>query len=165
MVYADTDGCVVLLADIKERHEAVTNLLKFLCIFLVGIFQFLEDTCRINIVARVHAHLLAIKGSHIGHVGVEVNVGHEWCHDSLCLQRSGDILHVLCLARALCGKSHEFTSSLNDTLCLCHTSLRVIGVGSGHGLHPYWVLGVGCWVLATTISSTYYYISNLCRSC
>ena len=35
MVHSDADGCVILFADVEERHEPVTNFLQLCCILLV----------------------------------------------------------------------------------------------------------------------------------
>ena len=85
MVHSDSYGRVVLLADIDERHQSGINLLQFRLIFLIGVLQMTERSCRVDIIARIDANLLAILRSNIGHAGVEVHVGHEWCHDALFL--------------------------------------------------------------------------------
>ena len=61
---------------LDEGHQLALDLLQFGSILLVGIFQVLERAARIDIVARIDAHLLAIEGSDIGGMGREVNVGH-----------------------------------------------------------------------------------------
>ena len=45
MVHSDADGCVILFADVEERHEPVTNFLQLCCILLVGVLQLLEGAC------------------------------------------------------------------------------------------------------------------------
>ena len=75
----------MFLADVEEGYEAFFYLLQLSLVFLVGIFQFLECPCRVNVVSWVYAHLLAAFGGDVGHVGVEMYVGYEWRHDSLCL--------------------------------------------------------------------------------
>ena len=60
MIYTDTDGCMILLADIQERNESVMYFLQLLCILFVCIFQMLEGACGIHVVARVDADLFRI---------------------------------------------------------------------------------------------------------
>ena len=60
MIYTDTDGCMILLADIQERNEPIMYLLQFLCIFFVCIFQMFEGACGIYIVSRIDTYFLDI---------------------------------------------------------------------------------------------------------
>ena len=99
-----------------------------------------ECSCRVNIVAWIDAHLFTILRSHIGHTGVEVYVGHEWCHDALLLQCPGNIAHILGLTGALRGQSDEFATGSNDALRLTDAGLRIIGVGCGHRLYANGVI-------------------------
>jgi len=76
MVHSDADGCVILFADVEERHEPVTNFLQLCCILLVGVLQLLEGACCIHIVAWVDAHFLHVLCRNVGHFGIEVYVGY-----------------------------------------------------------------------------------------
>ena len=95
----------------------------------------LERAARVNVVAWVDAHLLAILCSHIGRVGGEVNIGHQWLHIAVSFQLGRDVFHVLGLTSTLCSETHQFTTSINDALGLCHRTLRVVGIGSSHRLY------------------------------
>ena len=76
MVYTDTHGGVMLLTDIDKRHELGLNLLQFLGIFLVGIFQMFESTARIDVVAGIDADLFAVLRSDISGMCRKMNVSH-----------------------------------------------------------------------------------------
>ena len=134
VVHTDADGGVVLLTDVEKRYKPLINFPQFGLILLVGIFQLFERTCRIDIVSRVHAHLLAIAGCHIGDVRIEMHVGDQWCCVAVGFQALRDMLHVHGLACALSGEPHQFSASIDDSLRLTDTRLGVVGVGSGHRL-------------------------------
>ena len=97
MVHADADGCMILLADIEEWNESVFYLLQFVSIFLVGIFLLDELAGRINIVARIDTHLLAVESSNVGNVRIEVNISYKRCQIAVGTNAGIDVLHVLCL--------------------------------------------------------------------
>ena len=80
MVHADAYGRVVLLADINKRYKALLDLPQFVGILLIGVLQMLEHSCRVDVVSWVDAHLFTVLGCNVGHMGVEVNVGHKWSH-------------------------------------------------------------------------------------
>ena len=134
MVYPDTNGCVVFLADIQERHQLRLNLLKFLGILLVRIFQMFESASRIDIVAWIDTYFLTILRCHICNVSREMYVGYQRLVVAVSLQAFRDIPHVLSLTSTLCGKAHQFTACINDALGLCHRSFRVVGVSRRHRL-------------------------------
>ena len=92
MVHSDTDGSMMLAADVEEGDEALLNLLQLSLILLIGIFQMLEGASRVDVVSWVDAHLLYIACCHIGHIGVEVDVGHKRCHVALQAQFTADVL-------------------------------------------------------------------------
>ena len=137
VVDTDAHGCVMLLADIEEGNEAVLKFLQFVGIFGIGIFYLLEHTRWIDIVARIDAHLLGIERSYVGNVGVEVYVGNKRSVEAVSTQLGVDILQILSLASALCGESHKFTASLNNSFRLFYACLSVVGIGSGHRLDAY----------------------------
>ena len=97
MVHADADGCMILLADIEEWNESVFYLLQFVSIFLIGIFLLDELAGRINIVARIDTHLLAVESSNVGNVRIEVNISYKRCQIAVGTNAGIDVLHVLCL--------------------------------------------------------------------
>ena len=125
---------MVLLADVQERHQLAFYLLKLGSILLVGIFQMLERTTWVDIVAGIDAHLLAVEGSHIGRMGREMDIGHKGCQITVGLQTGRDMLHVLCLTRSLGGEAHQFATSVDDALGLGHTALRIVGIHRRHRL-------------------------------
>ena len=135
VVHTDAYGRVVLLADVEEGHEPGAYLLYLLRILLVGVCQLLEGACRVYIVTGVDAYLLGVEGSHVGHAGVEVHVGHERRFDTLATQSCIDLAQVFSFAHALCGEAHILAASFDDTSCLCHRSLGVGSGGRGHRLH------------------------------
>ena len=106
----------------------------FVGIFLVGIFLLDKLAGRIDIVARVDAHLLAVERSHISHIRIEVNIGNERCLIAIGTDTGVDVLHILCLSGTLGSKAHQLATSLDDFLSLFHASLGVIGIGGGHRL-------------------------------
>ena len=134
MVDADANGGVMLLANVDEGHKTLVDFAKLGLIFLVGILQMAERTCRVDVVTRVDAHLLAILCGHIGHAGVEVDVGHEWRHDAFGLQSGRDVAHIFRFARALGGQSDQFTASFDDALGLRHAGGSIVGVRRCHRL-------------------------------
>ena len=134
VVHADTDGCVVFLADLDKGKQFLLDLLQLVGIFLVGIFQMFESTSRVDIVAGIDAHLLTILGGDIGRMSREVDVGHQWLGVTVSLELGGDVLHVLCLTCALCGEAYQFPSGIDDAFGLCHTGGGIVGVGGGHRL-------------------------------
>ena len=134
VIHTDTHGGVMLLTDIDKRHELGLNLLQFLGIFLVGVFQMFEGTAWVDVVAGIDADLLAVLCSDVSGMCREMNVGHQWCIVAVSLQSGRDILHVLRFASALSGETHQFTTSINDALGLSHASLSVVRVRSCHRL-------------------------------
>ena len=118
VVHAYAHGRVVFAADVEEGHEALLQLFQLLGILGIGIFDMLERACRVHIVARVHAHLLCIESSDVSHARVEMDVGHERCHEAVGTQLRVDVLKVLSLAGALRGETHQFASSLYYALSL-----------------------------------------------
>ena len=132
VVHADAYGGMVLLADIDERDEPVLNLLQFPGVFLIGVLQFLERPCRIYIVAGIDTYFLCIEGCHVRYVRIEVDIGTERCHVAVGPQLCIDVLQILCLTLPLRGEAHEFSSCINDALCLCHAPFGIVRGGGGH---------------------------------
>ena len=136
VVHADAYGGAMLAADVEKRHQLSFYLLQFTGIFLIGIFQLFELPCRVNIVAGIDSHLLGIEGGHVGHMRIEMHVGHQGCGISPLPQQCIDVLQVLRLAHALCGEAHIFASCLDDAYGLLHAALGIVGRSGGHRLHP-----------------------------
>ena len=137
MVDAYAQGRVVFLTYVKQRHKAFLNLLQFAGILLVGVFQVLERARRVGIIAGVYAHLLGIQGGHLGHMRVEVHVGHQWSHVPVGPEPRVYLLQVLGFAHALGGQAHVFSARLDYALGLCHARLGVGGGRGGHRLHAH----------------------------
>ena len=136
VVHSDANSRALLAADTQEGHKASLDFLDFLGIFLVGIFQLLESSPRIDVVARIDAHLFGIPSSHVGHVGIEVHVGHQRRVVALLSKSRTDVAKILGLAFPLRGEPNEFSSGTNDAFGLLHTGVGIVGVGSGHRLNP-----------------------------
>ena len=77
VVDAYANSRMVLLAYINKRYELACYLVQLGGILLVGIFQVLEGTPGVDVVAGVDTHLLTVLGSHVGHMGCEVHIGHQ----------------------------------------------------------------------------------------
>ena len=135
MVDTDADCCMMLLADVEEWHETLANLLYLLCVFLVGVFEFLECASRIDIVAWVDAHLLDNACCHISHIGIEMDVGHQRHVVAISTERLLDVGEVQCLLGALSCESHDVGTCIDNALDLCHRSFGVVGIGIGHRLN------------------------------
>ena len=125
---------MVLFTYINKRYELGLNLFQLLLIFLVSVLQVFEGTTRIDIVARIDAHLLAILCSNIGGMSRKMNIGHQWGVIAISLQTGRDILHILSLTSTLCGKTNQFTASIDDTLSLRHTGLSIVSICGRHRL-------------------------------
>ena len=134
VVYTDADGGVVLLTDLQEGDEALANLFNLSGILLVRIFQMLEGTGCIHVVAGIDAHLFSVEGSHIGHTRIEVDIGYQGHHTALTAQRGIDVLQVLGLAHTLRGEAYILASGLDNAERLLHTGLGIHGDRIGHTL-------------------------------
>ena len=134
MVHTDAYGGVVLLTDIDKRYELRLNLLQLGLVLLVGIFQVLEGTSWVHVVAWIDANLLAVLCGHVGRMSGEVHVGHQRLVVAIRLQTGRDVLHVLCLTGALRGEANDFATCIDDAFGLCYATLRVVGVDGSHRL-------------------------------
>ena len=94
----------------------------------------LEGTSRIDIVAGIDTHLLAVEGGHIGRMGRKMHVSHQGRRITVGLQTGRDVLHVLRLTRTLGGEAHQFAACIDDALGLRHTTLRIVGIHRRHRL-------------------------------
>ena len=103
----------------------------------VGVFNLLEHTGRVDIVAGIDTHLLGIESRNVGYIGVEVYVCHKRSVEAVGTKLCVDVLKILGFASSLGRKAHQFAASLNDAFGLFHTRSGVVGVGSGHRLNTY----------------------------
>ncbi len=141
VVHTDADGCAVLTADTQEAAEAVVQTLQLLLVLLVGIFQMLELTGRINVVAWVDAHLLDNRSSHICHIGIEVYIGTQGrISVAASHQSSLYVAKVLSLARSLGSESNQVGSGIYDADALFYAAFRVHCAAGGHTLDGHLVL-------------------------
>ena len=137
MVYSDTYSCLVFLADVEERDQTRAYLFNLLGVFLVCIFQFLEGTGSVYIVARIDAYLFYILGGYIRYVGVEVYIGNQWSVVSLRTQTDVDVLHVFGFAHSLGSEAYIFSSCIDDAFGLFYTSFCIQCDGIRHTLDTY----------------------------
>ena len=124
----------MFLTYLQEGYELSFYLFQFLSIFLIRIFEMLEGTTGIHIVSWVHTHLLAIERCHIGHLGIEMHVGHQGCLITAFPQLLMDMLHVVGFPGALSGESDKLTTCLDDTDGLFHTRLGIHRIRGRHRL-------------------------------
>ena len=82
VVYSYAHCGMVLTADIDEGDKTLFDLDNLVSIFLVGVFNLLECACGIDIVAWIYSHGVAMEGSHVGDIGIEVHVGDDRCRIS-----------------------------------------------------------------------------------
>ncbi len=140
VIHADADGRAVLATYIKEAAEALVQPFQLLPVLLVGIFQGLELTGRVDVVARIDAHFLHDGRSHVGHVRIEVDVGTERHVAIAAFDESGlDVAQVLRLACTLCGEANQLSARLDDAYGLLDAAFRVERGTSGHTLHSHGV--------------------------
>jgi hypothetical protein len=141
VVYAYADCGAVLAADVKEIAEALVEALEFLGIFLVGIFQLLELTGRVYIVAGIDAYFLDDGCGNICDVWVEMYVGTEWYMGVSALVKSlADVAQVFGFACSLRGKTNQLSACLYDAYCLLYATLCVHCGACCHTLHGNWVV-------------------------
>ena len=95
----------------------------------------LEGTSWIHIIAWIDTDLLAVLSSYIGYMSSEMDISNQRSHISVSFQLSRNLFHVLCLTSALRRKSNKFTTSIDNSLGLSHTTLSIIGVDRSHRLH------------------------------
>ena len=87
------------------------------------------------VIARVDAHLVDILRGNGGHLGQEVDVGHDGRIEALVAQTADDAGKVLALAPPLCRKAHDLSPGAVDPFDLRHAGFGIVGVGVGHRLH------------------------------
>ena len=137
MVDADTQGSMVPLADVKQAHEALAQPLQFGGIFGIGIVDMDELAGGVHVVARVDAHFLHQCGGGVGHVGVEVDVGHKRGLNAFGPQLLPDEGEAFGFAAALRGETHQFAACGNDAAGLKDGRPDIVGIGVGHRLYAY----------------------------
>ena len=70
-----------------------------------------------------------------GHLGQEVDVGHDGRIEALVAQTADDAGKVLALAPPLCRKAQDLSPGAVDPFDLRHAGFGIVGVGVGHRLH------------------------------
>ena len=88
-----------------------------------------------TVIARIDAHLVDILRGNGGHLGQEVDVGHDGRIEALVAQTADDAGKVLALAPPLCRKAHDLSPGAVDPFDLRHAGFGIVGVGVGHRLH------------------------------
>ena len=134
VVHSDAHGRAVGATNVEQLHKALFQARQFGGIFLVGVFQLLEGARRIHIVAGIDAHFLHNARGHIGHLGVEMHIGHEGRVETAAVQGFADGAEVFGLTHSLRGEPHIVGTGLDDSDTLCHTGLRIGGECGGHAL-------------------------------
>ena len=153
VIHADTYSGMVFTTDIQERHQLPLNLLQLSRILLIGILQMFESAPWVYIVARIDTHLLTVQCRHIGRMGREMDVSYQWLCVSVSLQTSRDMLHILCLTRALRREAHQFATGVDDTFGLCHTAFSIVGIHRRHRLYADRVLPADADVAHTSLTT------------
>ena len=128
----------MLAADVEEMTESLVKTLEFGLIFIGSIFELLEGTGWVDVVARIDTYLFNYGGSYVGYVGVEVNVGTQRYMAVAALGKPClDVAEVLGFACALSGKAHELAASLNDANGLLDAACGIHGGTGSHRLNGY----------------------------
>ena len=78
MIHTNSDGSMMFLTDVQERNESSLKFLYFISVFLVGIIDMLELTCRINVVTRVDSDFICIQCGHICHLSIKMHISNQW---------------------------------------------------------------------------------------
>ena len=135
VIGADAHSGVMRLTNLYQRGHPLPYPLQLVLILLLGELQL--ASIAVGVVAGVNAHLLHQRGGHLGGLGVEVDVGHQW-HLAAALQQllldAAEVLGSLHIRR---GDTHQLAAHLHHTEGLLHSGLRVHRVGVRHALHPY----------------------------
>ena len=109
-------------------------------ILLVGVVDVLEGAGTVDEIPGVDAHLLHDTGGQVGHMGIEVYVGHQRGVVAPVVQLLFDDGQALGLAGTLCRESHIVGSGLDDAHALFDTGFGFVGVRVGHRLYAYGVV-------------------------
>lgn len=137
VVDTDAQCCVMLFADVDELYKAFLQLVELGGIFLVSIFVFYKPACRVYVIAGVYAHALNDGGCHVGHVGVEVHVGHQRRGIAVGHDAGLYVSEVFSLNGALRCQPDELSAGFYDALRLSDAGISVACVGGSHRLHPH----------------------------
>ena len=134
VVHPDAHCRAVGATNVEKLHKALFQAQQFGGILLVGVFQTLECARRIHIIAGVDAHFFHNGGSHVGHLRIEVHIGHKRRVIAAAAQGLADVFEILGLAHSLRGEPNVVGTGLYDVDTLCHARLRVGGEGGSHAL-------------------------------
>ena len=136
VVHADAKRRSMLTTDGEQAQKTLFQTAKLGGIFLIGVLQMLELAGRVHIVAGIDAHFFDnAAGSHIGHVRIEMHIGHQRMVISGFAERGLDVAKVLGLDGALRGETHIVATGIHDALALLHARLGVVGRSRGHTLN------------------------------
>ena len=125
---------MIFLTNVEERNQTGTDLFDFLCVFLVGVFQFLEGAGCIHIVAWIDAYLFHVLGCYIGHIRVEMHIGYQRSVIALRAEADVDVHHVFGFAHTLSSHAYIFATGIDNALGLFYASFRIECNGVRHTL-------------------------------
>ena len=108
-----------------QRHAAAAALLD----------EGLQFAVAGAVVARIDAHFIDVFGRDRGHLGDEVDVGHNGRAEAVGAQPLDDVSEVLAFAATLGREADDRTAGPGDALDLRDGTLRIEGRSVGHRLH------------------------------
>ena len=127
--------------------EARFETFQLVGVFLIGVLQMSESARGIDVITRIDANFLYNGSGHVGHVRVEVNIGHEGCGVAQAREFGFDVAQILGFTRALRSETDIVTACIHDGLYLAHTSLGIGGCRRGHALEADRVVA-SQWLIA-----------------
>ena len=139
VVHADAERCAVLAADGQQALEAFLQALQLGGILLVRVVQLLEGPRGVDVIARVDADFFDNGGGHVGHIGIEVDVGYERRGMAPPAEFGTYVFQIFCLDCALCREAHQVAAGADNSLGLVDAA---VGVGGGTGRHALQAQGV-----------------------
>ena len=141
------DSRMVLATYIKEWNQTVLDTLKLCLILFISIFQMLELTGCINIVARIDTNFLAIEGSHLGYARIEVDVGNQRNVATSLAYTTTNFFQILSLTHTLCGQADKFATCFSKNLA--YAPFGIHRRSSAHRLHTNRIISSNSYVSYT----------------
>ena len=74
MIGANAHGCVMCLTDVNQRRHTLPYPLQFVVVLLLGELQLTNIS--ISVITRVNPNFFNQHGSHLGSLGIKMNVSH-----------------------------------------------------------------------------------------
>ena len=137
MVHSYAQRCAMALANVEQAVETFFKPFQLRAVFVVGIFYVAELARRVYIIPGINAHGFNGLGCLVGHIGIEMHVGHKGCPYALCTQPVTYAAKALHLAQTLGGKAHVIGPGTYYAPGLCNASFHIVGRSSVHALQPY----------------------------